>query len=76
MYFWAVALLMFILPMLFIGVEAYFLGRSAGLLALIGKWFVFWVVGIRLFTAGLRQAIQPRFTAEDIFGIKSGEAFI
>ena len=26
---------------------------------LIGKWFVFWSVGIRLFIAGLRQATKP-----------------
>ncbi|HET6487778.1 MAG TPA: DUF6790 family protein, partial [Spirochaetia bacterium] len=35
-----------------------------------GKWFVFWAVGARLFLAGLRQVLQPRFTAETILGIK------
>lgn len=35
---------------------------------LLGRWFVFWAVGVRLFTAGIRQIVQPRFTAETIFG--------
>ena len=40
------------------------------LILLGGKWFVFWAIGIRLFTAGLKQAIKPAFTAEEIFHIK------
>lgn len=35
---------------------------------LLGRWFVFWAIGIRLFTAGIRQIVRPRFTAETIFG--------
>jgi len=35
------------------------------------KWFVFWAVGVRLLLAGLRQIIQPGYTAEVIFGVKS-----
>jgi hypothetical protein len=32
---------------------------------LVGKWFVFWAaVGVRLGLAGLRQILQPSFTAE------------
>lgn len=34
---------------------------------LVGKWFVFWSVGIRLLIAGIRQVLQPSFTAESIF---------
>jgi hypothetical protein len=41
---------------------------------LVGKWFVFWAVGIRLFLAGLRQTFQPKFTAEQIFGLKGDDA--
>ncbi|WP_457093671.1 DUF6790 family protein [Microvirga sp. P5_D2] len=36
---------------------------------LVAKWFVFWAVGVRLFTAGLRQVLQPSFTAKAIFNI-------
>ena len=76
MYFWIVALLMFVFPLLSVAAETLVFRSSVGLLGLVGKWFVFWVVGIRLFTAGLRQALQPGFTAQDIFGIKSSEAFV
>lgn len=55
-------------------VEHYVLHSTAPLLLLVGKWFVFWPVGVRLFLAGLRQYFQPRFTAEKIFDIKNDEA--
>jgi hypothetical protein len=37
---------------------------------LIGKWFVFWAVGVRLMLAGVRQIAKPEFTAETIFETK------
>jgi hypothetical protein len=43
---------------------------------LIGKWFIFWAVGIRLFTAGIRQSSNPEFTATRIFHMKSAESFV
>jgi hypothetical protein len=46
------------------------------LLLLIGKWFVFWAVGVRLFIAGVRQVVQPQFTSEGIFEIKDRAAFV
>ena len=42
---------------------------------LMGKWFVFWPVGVRLFIAGLRQATKPAFTAREIFHLKSDDSF-
>lgn len=39
-----------------------------------GRWFVFWGVGVRLFVAGLRQVIQPSFTAKTIFRISDPDA--
>ena len=42
---------------------------------LIGKWFVFWPLGVRLFIAGLRQATKPAFTAREIFHLKSDDCF-
>ncbi len=47
----------------------------AELMPLIGKWFVFWPVGVRLFVAGMRQVAQPRFTAEHIFQINDRAVF-
>lgn len=45
-------------------------------LALMGKWFIFWAVGLRLFIAGLRQVINPAFTAKDIFHIDNKESWV
>jgi hypothetical protein len=42
---------------------------------LIGKWFVFWAVGVRVFVAGLRQTTRPSFTAAEIFHIPGTESF-
>jgi hypothetical protein len=36
---------------------------------LIGKWFIFWALGVRLFIAGVRQVSKPAFTAKEIFRI-------
>jgi hypothetical protein len=69
MYFVSVALLLLILPAASVAIEAMLYPRAFGLILLIGKWLVFWAVGIRLFLAGARQVIQPQFTAEKIFNI-------
>jgi hypothetical protein len=42
--------------------------------AVVGKWLVFWMVGVRLLLAGLRQIVQPRYTAEQILGVKDPDA--
>jgi hypothetical protein len=73
LYIAVVALTMFLLP------TASVLADSAAhpatpLLLLIGKWFVFWGVGVRLGLAGLRQVFQPAFTSREIFHIQGGEA--
>lgn len=43
-------------------------------MALVGKWFTFWAVGVRLFLAGVTQTFRPQFTAESIFAIKDQAA--
>jgi hypothetical protein len=75
MYYTIVLLLMFALPALSIAIEASMSG-AAPLVALLGKWFVFWAVGVRLFLAGVRQVAQPRYTAEVILGLKSDEVLL
>jgi hypothetical protein len=70
MYFIFVALFLFVLPAISVVVEALLRGAGADLILLVGKWFVFWGVGVRLFIAGVRQVAQPRFTAESIFQVK------
>jgi hypothetical protein len=69
MYFVIVALLLLVLPAASVAIEASLYPHGFGLIFLIGKWLVFWAVGIRLFMAGARQVIQPQFTAEKIFHV-------
>jgi hypothetical protein len=45
-------------------------------LVVVGKWFVLWSVGLRLLLAGLRQILQPRYTANIILSLKSEESLI
>jgi len=73
-YLLSVLLLMVVLPIISIGEEHFYLHSALPLMSLVGKWFVFWGAGIRLFFAGLRQFLQPRFTAEQIFRIRSKDA--
>ena len=51
MYYVLVAGLMVVLPVVSIVIE-WLSVPGADLIPLIGKWFVFWAVGVRLFAAG------------------------
>jgi hypothetical protein len=68
-------LLLFILPLLSIASECIIEKESTDWI-LIGKWFIFWAIGIRLFTAGIKQSSNPEFTAVKIFKMKSSESFV
>jgi hypothetical protein len=74
LYFLPVLLLMFVLPLLSIGAEHFFFHSTEPFMLLVGKWFVFWAAGARLFLAGIKQFFQPGFTAVKIFGITSNDA--
>jgi hypothetical protein len=74
MYYAIVALLMFALPLVSVAVDA--APSAAPATLLIGKWYVFWAVGVRLLLAGLRQVVQPRYTAQVILGLKSDESLL
>jgi hypothetical protein len=74
MYLAMIILLMGVFPALSILIEFSILHSNADLLWLIGKWFVFWGVGVRLMLAGLRQIANPAFTADVIFGVKEKAA--
>lgn len=65
---------MFILPVLSVLIN-FWIDRQLFRWALIGKWFVFWSIGARLFIAGLRQIFNPAFTAENIFHIEDKESY-
>jgi hypothetical protein len=66
--------LMLVLPVASILIE--FIATSSSRLhpAVVLKWFVFWAVGVRLLLAGLRQIVQPTFTARTVLGLKSEES--
>ena len=74
MYLAVVVLLMGVFPVASILIESVGFHGDAGLVFLIGKWFVFWGVGMRLLLAGVRQMANPAFTADTIFGIKDKAA--
>jgi hypothetical protein len=75
MYFASVVMLLFILPVVSIVGEAALSHHASSIMFLTGKWVVFWGVGVRLFVAGVRQVIQPRFTAEEIFDAHDAGSF-
>jgi hypothetical protein len=76
MYLAAIVLLMGVLPLGSILAELAFHSSGADWVVLVGKWFVFWSVGIRLLLAGLRQVVNPAFTAEAIFEVKERAALV
>ena len=72
-YLFIILSLMLIFPVISIAVD-YQYHPELGLIVFIGKWFVFWAVGIRLLLAGIRQAAKPAFTLEQIFHIDNKES--
>jgi hypothetical protein len=73
MYIAIVALTMLLLPACSIIIE-HSVKTDVSIVSLVGRWFVFWGVGVRLGVAGLRQVTQPAFTTRDIFRITGDEA--
>jgi hypothetical protein len=76
MYIASVSLLTFILPAASVIAQLFLFKNAAGVLPLVGAWFVFWAVGVRLLIAGLRQVINPTFTAEKILNIRGAEPLV
>lgn len=73
MYYVIVLLTTCALPIASIAID-YSSQPGTSLLVLIGKWFVFWGVGVRLLLAGASQALRPAFTASHILGVKDPTA--
>jgi len=67
-------MLMFVLPIISILVEVATTRGAVDLWNLVGRWFVFWAVGVRFVTAAIRQIVNPSFTAQEIFRIDSKES--
>lgn len=73
MYILVVGLTMLVLPVASILVEHGF-QPTTSVIVLVGRWFVFWGIGVRLALAGFRQFFQPEFTARKIFHMRDDEA--
>jgi len=71
----AVALFMGVFPLLSTLIESLTHQNHEAVIDLVGKWFVFWAVGVRLLTAGVRQIVKPGLTSEGILGIKGREVW-
>ncbi|MGC4027142.1 MAG: hypothetical protein QM744_19555 [Mesorhizobium sp.] len=74
MYFPFVIGTMLVLPLASAGIDLW-LHPDLPLMLALGRWFVFWGAGVRLIAAGLKQTLQPEFTAKEIFKLKTDEAF-
>jgi len=74
LYLLSVLLLTVALPLACVAVQHFGSQNATPLTVLLGKWFVFWGAGVRLFTAGLKQLFQPEFTARHIFHMTTDEA--
>ena len=76
MYYLVIAALMLVLPAASIFIESSLCFHGVPNVGLAGIWFVFWSVGMRLLLAGLRQIVQPRYTAATVLGIAGTESFL
>lgn len=75
MHLTVVVLTMLVLPAASVWIERWTGTGTAPLWQLVGKWFVFWGVGVRLLIAGVRQIAKPELTATGIFGVTDKAAF-
>lgn len=73
-YLIAVSILTFVLPLLCPLAEILLNKEKIFSFELLGKWFIFSAVGLRLFAAGIKQTTNPAFTAKEIFHINSQES--
>jgi hypothetical protein len=78
MYVPMVVALMFLFPLIATAAELMLTDHAAftaaATLAVVAKWYVFWAVGVRLSLAGLRQIVQPSYTAQTILGLKNSDS--
>jgi hypothetical protein len=75
MYPFVVGALMLLLPAGSGVAEALLRGAPLSM-ALAAKWFVFWSVGVRLLSAGVKQIWQPEYTARAILKLQSDDALL
>jgi len=74
-YIIVVSILTFILPLVCSAAQILSNTEIQFSFDLIGKWFIFSAVGLRLSLAGIKQTTDPAFTAKEIFHISNPESF-
>jgi len=74
-YIVVVSVLTFILPFVCAAAQKVINKDTPFSFDLIGKWFIFSAVGLRLFIAGIKQTTDPAFTAKEIFHLDNPESF-
>lgn len=74
MYLISILVLLILAPAISVIAQYATSGAPLDPIGLIGAWMTFWAVGVRLFIAGVRQVLQPGFTAKDIFQIDDPRA--
>jgi len=72
-YIIVVSVMTFVVPFVGAAVEMRVCNDLPFSFALIGKWFIFSAVGLRLLLAGIKQTTDPAFTAKEIFHIEANE---
>lgn len=73
-YIISVSVLTFVFPAIGFWAEHFAIDTTLSF-DLFSKWFIFSAVGLRLFLAGIKQVINPEFTAKQIFQIDSPDSF-
>jgi hypothetical protein len=63
LYLYYVIAVMMVLPIASILLELRLAGESRDIWETVGKWFIFWALGVRALTAGISQSLNPGFTA-------------
>jgi fructose-specific phosphotransferase system IIC component len=74
-YIFGVSAITFLLPVISAFIEIATNNSQSFSAELIGKWFIFYAVGLRLLLAGIKQTTNPAFTAKQIFHIEGTESF-
>ena len=74
-YIYGVSAITFLLPVISACIETRNISSQLFSVELLGKWFIFYAVGLRLLLAGIKQTSNPAFTAKEIFHIEGSESF-
>lgn len=75
MYLISILVLMLLAPAVSVLLGRYH-AAGASVTGLALDWAAFWMVGGRLFLAGIRQIVQPRYTAAKILGVEHADSLL